>query len=89
MVRAKSFGAGARGTLFGIVVRRWSTTAVAWVPQAGHRARGRPKQKWTTDIDAYLKHKLGVPSGAWMVVAGDRETWQRLENGFVNSAWYS
>jgi len=67
---------------------RWSTTVAGWVPKQGYRARGHPKKRWTTDIDAYLNHALGVPSGFWLVVAGDREKWQRLENGFVNSSWY-
>ena len=47
--------------------------------------RGRDGRKTlmrTSDID-------GVPSRFSMVLAGDCEQHRKLENGFVNSGWYS
>jgi hypothetical protein len=57
---------------------RWSQRILEWKPNFGHgRSRGRPKTRWTDDLEAYA-------GGAWAEVALNTDLWTCLEDGFVN-----
>jgi len=66
---------------------RWTTRLSVWEPEDGHRKRGRPCKKWTSDLDAFFRANAGYGSKAWMDVAQDRPTWQGLEAEFIMKAW--
>ena len=65
--------------------QEWPTQVLRWRP-AGSRRRGRPRRRWTDNVDAFLQHERGT-SLMGVVRSQLRFPWQRLENSFLNHMW--
>ena len=60
---------------------RWSTLLLDWVP-VGSRAQGRPRKRWSDDLDEFFRTRHLAGRGAWLAFALDRREWAALEEDF-------
>ena len=58
---------------------RWSQKALQWKPIGYGRNPGRPRTRWTDEIDRFA-------GGDWMQIALDEDQWDLLQDFFVNAA---
>jgi hypothetical protein len=63
---------------------RWASVLLPWVPEGGKRSRGRPKKRWTDDLDDFFYLTFGT-EGYWIIVAANREEWRSLEDAFAQN----
>ncbi|PZC85304.1 hypothetical protein B5X24_HaOG201800 [Helicoverpa armigera] len=54
---------------------RWANIVTQWIPQDGHRRRGRPRKRWRDDLDAYNPERWEVSK--------DRQVWRRSVEAFA------
>ena len=67
---------------------RWTTVASNWTPALDlrtYRSVGRPKLRWTDDIEACLCSS-GYGNVQWQMLARDGRLWESLEAAFVGAA---
>ena len=70
---------------------RWSQLLLDWIPEGGKhqggagqgRRQGRPKLRWSDLLDDYFRDEHNLESGAWRIIAMDRESWAQLCESFV------
>ena len=61
---------------------RWSNAVLTWKPQ-GWRHAGSPCKRWSDDKVKYHTHDFGGSRNDWIISAQDLQTWEELENRFV------
>ena len=64
---------------------KWSTMLLEWCP-TGARTAGRPCTRWSDCILEFVSGFFSCTVGCnqWIDLANDRETWQNLQEEFVN-----
>ena len=54
---------------------RWTKRLTEWCPRNGTRTRGRPKKRWSDDLENFM--------GGWQRYPYDREYWKDLQKHFL------
>ena len=54
---------------------RWTKISTDWIPEEGHRIRGRPKRRWRDDLDTFYKE--------WPELAHNRAQWRKRGEAFA------
>ena len=65
---------------------KWSKKVLDYTPDS-RRPRGHPKARWTEALDEICRKVLGEErqcQGIWSTMAQQEETWNLLENDFLN-----
>ena len=53
---------------------------------SGSRKRGRPKFRWTDQLDKFFEQGRQAPNECWVGLANDEEAWVTPEDEYVNFA---
>ena len=54
---------------------KWTKAVTLWCGPRGKRKRGRPKMRWSDELEAVAKN--------WSETAQDRDRWNKLEEAFT------
>ena len=64
---------------------RWTKEVLQW-SAAGARKRGRPRCRWADQLNKFFKQGLQAPNEFWLELAQEKQSWDTLENDYVNFA---
>ena len=64
---------------------RWTREVLVW-SATGNRKRGRPKARWTDQLNKFFRRELQATNQFWMEIASEEASWASLENDYVNFA---
>ena len=56
--------------------QKWNKTLTLWIPHTGKRNRGRPRTRWSDEIN----RELGT---TWKVQAKNRQAWKSLVSAYA------
>ena len=62
---------------------RWTREVLVWAA-SGKRRRGRPKTRWTDQLNNFFQRELQATNEFWMGLASEEASWASLENDYVN-----
>ena len=64
---------------------RWTREVLVW-SATGNRKRGRPKARWTDQLNKFFRQELQATNQYWMDIASEEASWASLEHNYVNFA---
>ncbi len=73
------------GRIARISDERWTREVLLW-SASGARKRGRPKLRWTDQLNKFFKQGRQATNEFWLELARDAESWATLEDDYVNFA---
>ena len=66
---------------------RWTRKITEWKSKEGRRAVGRPKLRWSDDINNFIKEKTRhLKDGQienWSLLAPDKNNWSTLGKAYI------
>ena len=62
---------------------RWSNKILFCSNLHGIRGVGRPKTRWSDNIEQFIDAHTFLDGKDWILLAQDRDSWHALENKFV------